>query len=184
MSGFPTSSAIVEQLGWVLLHSLWQFALIAVLTRLTMQLLNQHSATARYAVLTTALTITVLMPAVTWRLLVSSSAESPLQRTVSNKEHNKTLASGSISNDGRFPDGFSEVAAPGVSAETSVVTSDVLAEAAWTQRATMFLKPWLARIVACWSIGCMLCAMRPLLGWYMLGRLKRVGIKILFQVGC
>lgn len=176
MSSFPTSSVIVEQLGWVLLHSLWQFAVIVILAHLTMRLLNRQSATARYAVLTAAMTFTVLMPAFTWLLLDVSSLESPLPRSLSDKEHDTTLASGSLSGDARFPDVFPEVAATGVSAEMSGVTSDVRPEAAWTQRATMFLKPWLAWIVACWSIGCMLCAMRPLLGWYMLGRLRRVGV--------
>jgi hypothetical protein len=32
MNAFPLSPMIVEQLGWVLVHSLWQFAIVALLT--------------------------------------------------------------------------------------------------------------------------------------------------------
>jgi len=46
----------------------------------------------------------------------------------------------------------------------------------WSQRITAFLKPWLAWVVAGWSLGVVVCSLRPLLGWHTLRRLRRVGV--------
>lgn len=46
----------------------------------------------------------------------------------------------------------------------------------WNERAAIFLRPWLGWIVAAWSIGVVLCSLRPLFGWHTLRRLKRVGV--------
>ena len=46
----------------------------------------------------------------------------------------------------------------------------------WPDRLTAFLRPWLSWIVAGWFAGVLLCSLRPLLGWHMLWRLRRVGV--------
>ena len=51
MNAFSISPMVVERLGWVLVHSLWQFALIALLASVTVRLLRRHSAALRYGVL-------------------------------------------------------------------------------------------------------------------------------------
>ena len=42
------SSAIVQRLGWTLLHSVWQFALIAILLSALLAALRKRSANTRY----------------------------------------------------------------------------------------------------------------------------------------
>ncbi|MDQ4141035.1 MAG: M48 family metalloprotease [Bacteroidota bacterium] len=57
---------LVEALGWTILHSLWQGALVAVTLSVLMILLHRHSARVRYAVATTALFSTLLIAAITF----------------------------------------------------------------------------------------------------------------------
>ncbi|MFO1003023.1 MAG: hypothetical protein U0936_22045 [Planctomycetaceae bacterium] len=40
----------VERLGWTLVHSLWQLAVVAILAAVLLRLLRNRSARSRYAV--------------------------------------------------------------------------------------------------------------------------------------
>src|SRR4051812_36948346 len=66
MSHIPSLSAIVEPLGWLLVHSVWQFALIAVSALLLERAMQRTSAAARYWVLLGALGAMLAAPAATW----------------------------------------------------------------------------------------------------------------------
>jgi len=44
------SEDLIQALGWTLLHSLWQGAIIGILVAITMILLHKHSAKVRYFV--------------------------------------------------------------------------------------------------------------------------------------
>ena len=46
----------------------------------------------------------------------------------------------------------------------------------WSERAASALQPWLAWIVAGWCFGIVVFSLRPLLGWHMLRRLRRIGV--------
>src|SRR5438876_489219 len=65
---WPISESAVERLGWVLVHSLWQFALAALLAGLAVRALRRRSAATRYGVLVVALAAAVAVPAATWFL--------------------------------------------------------------------------------------------------------------------
>jgi hypothetical protein len=65
---WPIAEAVVERLGWVLVHSLWQFALVALLAVVTVQALRRRSAATRYGVLVVALALLVAAPVATWIL--------------------------------------------------------------------------------------------------------------------
>ena len=56
----------VEQLGWVLVHSLWQFALVALLAGVARRAMRRSSSAARYGVLVAAMTVMVVVPLATW----------------------------------------------------------------------------------------------------------------------
>ena len=58
-------SAVVEHLGWILMHSLWQFMFIAVAYFLVRQLLQNRSATVRYLSGCTAMLAMAAAPLVT-----------------------------------------------------------------------------------------------------------------------
>ncbi len=57
---------LVTALGWTLLHSLWQGALIALLAGVALILLKKHSAAVRYYVTLTALATVFLLAVVTF----------------------------------------------------------------------------------------------------------------------
>ena len=61
----------VEQIGWVLVHSLWQFTLVALLAGGLRWALRRRSAATRYAALLAAMLIIVAMPAATWFVIGS-----------------------------------------------------------------------------------------------------------------
>src|SRR5262249_13731956 len=73
------------------------------------------------------------------------------------------------------PTGVGVNAAVGMESQPMSVVP-LKSERSWTERATILLRPWLGGIVAVWSIGVVLCSLRPLLGWRTLWRLKRVGV--------
>ena len=48
-------AAVVDRIGWVLMHSIWQFAFLALAALVIMRVLQRSAATNRYAVLLTAM---------------------------------------------------------------------------------------------------------------------------------
>ena len=51
MLEFLTQSTWADRIGWVLVHSLWQFALVALLAMALHRALRRRSAITRYSVL-------------------------------------------------------------------------------------------------------------------------------------
>lgn len=60
------SEATMERLGWVLVHSLWQFLLIAILALAVLRFMKRSSASLRYAVLVLTMAVCVVLPVATW----------------------------------------------------------------------------------------------------------------------
>ncbi|HEY2249781.1 MAG TPA: hypothetical protein VGH74_01925, partial [Planctomycetaceae bacterium] len=65
---WPFSDAVVERLGWILVHSLWQFTLVALLAAAIVRALRRSSAKLRYLVLVVAMGVSVGVPVLTWML--------------------------------------------------------------------------------------------------------------------
>lgn len=65
--------ALVEPLGWTLLHFLWQGAAIALVLCVTLRQLRHAGANARYLAATTALALMALCPVLTLGVLTSRS---------------------------------------------------------------------------------------------------------------
>lgn len=63
------SPEVIEPLGWVLIHSLWQFAVIAIFAAVIVAILKGRSATTRYSVLVVAMVMMVVAPCATWMML-------------------------------------------------------------------------------------------------------------------
>jgi beta-lactamase regulating signal transducer with metallopeptidase domain len=59
----------VERLGWMLVHSLWQLAIVAVLAAVLLRWLRNRSARSRYAVAVAMLALMAIGPVVTWCLI-------------------------------------------------------------------------------------------------------------------
>ncbi|MDX5480460.1 MAG: hypothetical protein LPK07_02125, partial [Hymenobacteraceae bacterium] len=65
LTGF-FSETLVEAMGWTLLHSLWQGALVALLLGLLLLLIHRHTASTRYTVAGGAMLLQVLLSAGTF----------------------------------------------------------------------------------------------------------------------
>jgi hypothetical protein len=66
LSPNPFTSSMVERLGWVLLHSLWQFMLITIFALVVVRWLKNSSAGLRYAILVFMMAACVACPIATW----------------------------------------------------------------------------------------------------------------------
>ena len=78
----------VERLGWMLVHSLWQLAIVAVRAAVLLRLLRNRSARMRYAVAVAMLALMAIGPAATWCFI---SVE-PVQRVSSSRTDERSAA--------------------------------------------------------------------------------------------
>ncbi|MBI1315218.1 TIGR03067 domain-containing protein [bacterium] len=179
----------VERLGWVLVHSLWQFALLGLLAAIAIRLLRQHAADTRYLVLGVVLVVTVMAPLATWMMLPETShgsmqsANADLDPGLEFEPQVMARSAGVDSRPLPEPSLISGHAEPEGSVPAHIPPTvpllspdDSASDPMWSERVTNWLRPWLVWIVAAWSAGVALCSLRPLLGWYTLRRLRRVGV--------
>ncbi|MCA9173020.1 MAG: M48 family metalloprotease [Planctomycetales bacterium] len=167
----------VQQLGWLLVHSLWQFIVIAAMAWWLNSGLRRSSARARYWCLLACLTLMVAVTATTWWLMPPTraaaaampSASIAPSRHVHVAPRAETLGS---------PAAPAEVSTPTKAAPLPAVPtpprvrgwSDLGAELATA------LQPWLGAIVSAWCAGVLLCSIRPVWSWLNVRRLRRVGV--------
>ena len=59
----------VERIGWTLVHSVWQFATVAVVATVVHRILKRRSANARYVAAVTALGLMLVVAGVTWSVI-------------------------------------------------------------------------------------------------------------------
>ena len=181
---------LVERLGWVLVHSWWQFAAVAAVASVAVRVLRQGSAAARYGVLVGAMGLMVAGPVATWgwqqanerEIGDGSSITAVSERGVRPEDDAVRVPADDVV----LPSRQDVSPAPALVADAVVVPQSVdetprvevvsTAGPSLLERTTAALRPWLAWIVATWSVGVMLCSARPLFGWYTLRRLKRVGV--------
>lgn len=78
----------VERLGWMLVHSLWQLAVVAILAAVLLRWLRNRSAQSRYAVAVAMLALMAVGPMATWCLV---SVE-PVPRVSSSRAEERSAA--------------------------------------------------------------------------------------------
>src|SRR5215213_130238 len=83
---FLANSKLIENLGWTLLYSLWQIALIALVLFLARQILRGFSANARYTAAVFALVLAAALPVITF--IQFSRNESPRFSQTANSSAN------------------------------------------------------------------------------------------------
>ena len=72
----------MQRWGWTLLDSLWQLAIIGLVTALVLQLLVRRTAAARYLVACGGLAAMVLAPLATYWLMPGVAASTPTPEPV------------------------------------------------------------------------------------------------------
>jgi beta-lactamase regulating signal transducer with metallopeptidase domain len=185
LSPYPLLSPVVNQIGWVLIHSLWQFAAAAMVAAVLQWTLRRRSAAARYGVLLAAMSIIVALPAVTWfaigpiekplRAGVPASAgpsdNSRLKAELQRPEFLPPRLNDELPKSDALP---VEVAKP--QAPTVLSKSEPQEPVAWWSQVKNRLEPWLPVVVLVWIGGVALFAFRPLASWYTVRRLRTVGV--------
>lgn len=83
---------IIENLGWTLLHSLWQIAFVAVVLFSALQILREFSANLRYMISVLALSVSLILPVLTFSYLsgAPSPPPAPQSETIVSKQIHPT----------------------------------------------------------------------------------------------
>jgi beta-lactamase regulating signal transducer with metallopeptidase domain len=179
--------ALVETLGWVLVHSLWQIALIGLLFAATNRALAGRSANARYAAGCVALAAMLLVPVGSVWLLPLHGFAAAVSNSRGASEDGLREADSQGSGDEvrraaiRRPAEESllnenNASSMPAATETSVHPADKLApKRDWRMTLSTAVRPWLPAAVALWMLGVALCSLRLVYGCAIVRRLRRIG---------
>ncbi len=179
MLEYLTQTTWVDRFGWVLVHSLWQFALLALVAIVLRRVLQRRSAATRYGALLAAMSMMVVAPAATWFLPWLADAPAAAVRL---------SPAGSPENESRSQHSGDTMAmrpldaAPAAEAAVELHAATLRFEPApagltgWWSAVKARVQPWLAEIVLVWLAGVLVAAMRPIVSWHTVRRLRRVGV--------
>ena len=188
MNAFLISPMVVERLGWVLVHSLWQFAAIALVGFLLDRLLTRRSSAIRYVALLCGLTLMVAAPVVTWAVVPDSLDTNPSADLLIVEVDRSTMIDQRFSSDAHGRIEALPALAPSVGSSapgrttadfemTAVVAADTAAETEmFADRLARLVAPWLGVVVGVWCCGVVMFSIRPVWGWFNVQRLKTVGV--------
>ncbi|MCF7954701.1 MAG: BspA family leucine-rich repeat surface protein [Phycisphaerae bacterium] len=164
--------ATVQRLGWVLVHFVWQAAMVALALAILLKLLRKFSANLRYIVTCLALVTVVLLPAITMTLIGVDEPYSQPEAAVALAPEPVAFVS--------MPVEVESPASLGMPAiETELAIENIAASPAipLRQRITDALEPNLPYIVIAWLVGVSGLSVWYLGGWTQLRRLRRRMVK-------
>lgn len=174
------SSDCMVRLGWALLHSVWQVALLALLVAAVLAALRGRSAELRYAWACMGLVAMLLLPAITYFLVPghgdmylvgggvscgdvpASSDPAAFTRTASPVDP--------VAGEGATGAGDGDPESTSIGKQHPEKTSILLIS--WLSR---WLSPWLPYLVAVWLAGVSALSVWRLGGWIAVQRLTRMG---------
>ncbi len=180
MHNFQLPANLVDRLGWVLVHSAWQFALIALVALLLVQATRRCSAASRYWMLLLALAAMVASPVVT--LLVMPVDVSLVAATMRSDQTGSAM---NAEPQGRDGDTLASLAAmpeplgdthPNAGVDARPLPTKPTPIVSWRSTVERAVRPWLSVIVGIWCLGVLAFAWRPLLSWHTVRRLRSVGV--------
>jgi beta-lactamase regulating signal transducer with metallopeptidase domain len=178
-------STWADRIGWVLVHSLWQFALVALLAVVLQGALKRCSASTRYRALLAAMALVVAVPVATCFSPWCVDAPVVVAKVVPVEQPENVSPSHNISPLQRGDGAMATAALPAESpAELAPMPQPEpprlqLAPsglASWGSLVRKHVQPWLPQIVLVWLAGVLLAALRPLLSWYTVRRLRTAGV--------
>src|SRR5262245_10528118 len=181
MAPFHANSALVESIGWLLVHSLWQFTAIGLASAALLWLLRRASSETRYWSGLLALCAMVAAPLMTWHHLPTriapglsgwrSTAEIASPQTDSATDRERQ-ARPPLATD-------PEPATAQLHDEPARESTRQAASAprpTWWPSVERMVTPWLSAIVLGWCGGVLLFALRPLASWLAIRQLRSRGI--------
>lgn len=176
-----TQLPCANRIGWALVHSLWQFALVALLATALQRALARRSALARYWTLLAGLVLLIVMPIATWFSLESAHAVAvpnglaSIDNVPDTSSPEQVLAwPGALDVEAVAPlPEKSAAMAPAVPRQPQRRT--IGSAVSWSMVKSR-VEAWLPEIVLIWLVGVSVSAMRPLLSWRTVRRLRTAGI--------
>lgn len=165
-----TESLYVQRIGWTLLQSLWQGALIAALLAVMLAMLRRRGPRVRYALCCLAMAALALAPLATFFTNVGSTARTPSpsmapRASTTIVEHDAGVHANTL------PQGDGAATLPNVSAPSSIHGSPQLAQVPLSQRALAILSSWIPWLVPLWVIGVLALSLWNLITWCLVQRL-------------
>jgi beta-lactamase regulating signal transducer with metallopeptidase domain len=164
------SHGMVQRLGWMLVHFVWQASMVALLLAILLKLLHKYSASLRYIVACMALVIMVLLPAITMNLIPVAESYSPIETT----PEPASMAIVSTPAELEIP---ANIETPVIEAEIPVQSIVASVEIPFSQRITKVLEPTLPYVVMAWFAGVFGLSLWYLGGWTQLQRLRQKMVK-------
>ena len=182
-------SVSVERLGWTLIHTVWQFPLVALAAAALQWSLRRRSAHMRYAVGVLLLGAMAVAPVVTYGVVDVSRPSGAKPTPLGVKRTPDEMAS---DDHVRFVPSMAESDARGAPVRSARPTRPRAAETLAANRANDLsherpsvswvavfrnrLAPRLPLFVSLWLAGMALFSLRPVWGLWMQWRLRRVGL--------
>ncbi|MEX0724632.1 MAG: M56 family metallopeptidase, partial [Planctomycetaceae bacterium] len=174
----------VETLGWMLIHSVWIIAAVAVLDSFIKLLLRRRSANARYlagcaALLLSAASLPISLVFLVEQVAVIQHEDATALRGSISVSRSKEITAPdgtemSISWDEQLTLPIKELDQHLTSQTAPTSTPSV--DPPFVERLRELVQPHLSKIVTGWFIGIVLLSIRPLLGWRHARRLRSTGI--------
>lgn len=159
---------LVQAIGWALVHSLWQGALVAILLLLALQLMRGFSSHARYSAATIGLALMLAAPAATIYSLYSTmpgSGSSAGQRAALSDGRQAMDAKGNLPKGSPLSPSDS---AGGANRPSDPASSQTLTEGLFARLARWMVLFWLGGII--------IFSARLFSGWVATERLRRRGL--------
>lgn len=158
---------LVARLGWCLVHSVWEIAVVAVVAAALLRILRRSNAQGRYLAACASLVVMAALPVVTltWtsgfraNAQASFSAESLRQGVV------PTVKSPDVENQAQEP------------RKDEVLIQVEPPRAPVRPRFSDQLEPWLPLLVTAWGLGVVFLSIRLLGGWLLIQGLTRRGTR-------
>ena len=193
------SPALTRALGWTLLHSLWQGALVAAVLAGALLLLRRHRAEVRYAASAGALGVVVALAGLTFGLYYTAGADSRNARqpdaTASGEAPLRTIETRTVTTLRGVSDGAvatsARAAAPPVAGRGAGAAGES-ARAASRPFASSLIRPLQASLryfdrhlpllVVVWLLGLLAMSLRMLGGLLYVQRLRRYRVRPLGAV--
>ncbi|MCA9107399.1 MAG: M56 family metallopeptidase, partial [Planctomycetales bacterium] len=185
--GSIVTSAWIETIGWLLVHSLWQFTLVGLLVAASRPFLRRVAAADRYRMGLVGLVTIAVLPIVTAVMIGPGIHDSARVSATADKSRAVALMDGPLSSPGSsVTNETSTTVNAGASHDTTgLVEQPASGNAeihagplAGEERASLVdqRQDWLPVIVVIWIAGVLLFSLRPLWGWYVVLRLRSVGV--------
>ena len=177
-------SSWTQNVGWTLLHSLWQITLIAALYAVAAVGLRNRSASLRYLIGCVAMAAMLVVPATTFCSLPRSAEPVEIEIVVGPAYR----SSGSIESPSSI-DTQEQAATSGaitqftLDPKFSAEASDafVVQQPSFVERLTHFVQPWLPIVTVIWLFGALLLSLRPVLGCLRVQTLRSSGLSPLTE---